>query len=117
MRIANIAPFGYNPTVMDKHPSALAPLTLGQNWEVQHYPKAVLVQVVLLPKLGHLGLVEWWVDGFALIPQRVVLVRYESPAYFVPLPEGQVQSTIVVIWRVLGGQPPEVAAEENSVSM
>jgi hypothetical protein len=61
--------------------------------------------------------VESWVEGFALLPQRVVLVRYESPAYFVPLPEGQVPSTIVVKGRVLRGQPPEVAAEESSVSM
>jgi len=55
--------------------------------------------------------------GFALLQQRVVLVRYESPAYFVPLPEGQVLSMIVVEERVLRGQPPEVAAEENPVSM
>jgi len=75
------------------------------------------VRVVLLPKQRHLGLVEWWVEGFALLPQRVVLIQYESPAYFVPLPEGQVQSTIVVKVGVLQGQPPEVAAVENSVSM
>jgi len=75
------------------------------------------VRVVLLPKQRHEGLVEWWVVGFALLPQRVVLVRYESPAYFIPLPEGQVQSTIVVTGRVFRGQPPEVVAEENSVSM
>ena len=60
---------------------------------------------------------ESWVEGLALLPQRVVLVRYEWPAYFVPLPEGQVLSTIIVKERVLLGQPPQVAAEENSVSM
>ena len=75
------------------------------------------MRLVLLPKQRHLGLVELCVEGFGLLPQRVVLVRYESPAYFVPLPEGQVPSTIVVKGRVLRGQPPEVAAEENSVSM
>jgi len=75
------------------------------------------VRVVLLPKQRHLGLVEWWVEGFAMIPQRVVLVRYESLAYFVPLPEGQVPSTIMVKGMGLRGQPPEVAAEENSVSI
>jgi len=95
----------------------LALLTFGQNREVQHYPKALLVRVVLLPKQRHLGLVEWWVEGSALLPQRVVLVQYESPAYFVQLPEGQVPSTIVVTGRVLRGLPPEVAAEERSVLM
>jgi len=90
---------------------------MGQNWEVQHYPKALLVWVVLLPKRRQLGLVEWWVDGFALLPQRVVLVRYKSPAYYVPLREGQVELTIVVTGRVLREQPPEMGAEENSVSM
>jgi len=75
------------------------------------------VRVVLLPKQKHLGLVEWWVEGFARLPQLVVLVQYESPAYFVPLPEGQVPSKIVVKGRVLRGQPLEVAAEVSSVSM
>ena len=75
------------------------------------------MQVVLSPKQRHLGLVEWWVKGFALLPEGVVLVRYESPAYFVPLPEGQVLLTIVVRERRLWGQPPEVAAVENSVLM
>ena len=75
------------------------------------------MRVVLLLRQRHLGLVEWWVEGFALLLQRVVLVRYESPAYFVPLPEGQVPSTIVLNERVLREQPPEVAAEENSVLM
>jgi len=75
------------------------------------------VRVVLLPKQRHLGLVEWWVEGFALLPQRVVLIRYESPVYFVLLPEGQVPSTIVVKGSLFRGQPPEVGAEENSVTM
>jgi len=75
------------------------------------------VRVVLLPKQRHLGLVEWFVKGFALLPQRVVLVRYISLPYFVPLPKGQVQSAIVVRERALRGQPPEMAAEENSLSM
>ena len=74
----------------NKHPQALALLTFGQNREVQHYPKALLVRVVQLSKQKHLGSVESWVAGFAPLPQRVVLVRYESPAYFVPLPEGWV---------------------------
>ena len=75
------------------------------------------MRVVQLLKQKQLGSVESWVEGFALLPQRVFLVRYESPAYFVPLPEGQVLSTIVVKERVLRGQPPEVVAEENSVSV
>jgi len=75
------------------------------------------VRVVLLPKQMHLGLVDWWVEGFALVPQKVVLVRYESAAYCVPLPEGQVPSTIVVKGMVLRGQPLGVVAEESSVSM
>jgi len=75
------------------------------------------VRVVLLPKQRHLGLVEWWVEGFTLLPQRAILVRYKSPAYFVLLPEGQVPSTIVVKGTALQGPPPEVAAEENSVLM
>jgi len=70
-----------------------------------------------LPKQRHRELVEWWVEEFVLLPLRVVLVLYESPAYFVLLPEGQVPSTIVVKGRGLRGQPPEVAAEENSVSI
>ena len=75
------------------------------------------MRVVQLLKQKHLGSVEWWGEGFALLPQRVVLVPYKSPVYFVPLPEGQVPSTIVVKGRVLRGQPPEEAAEESSVSM
>ena len=92
-------------------------MTFGQKREGQHYLKALLVRVVLLPKQRHRELVEWWVEGFALVPQRVVLLRYESPAYFVPLPEGRVQSTSVVKGRVFPGQSPEVAAEANSVLM
>jgi len=49
-------------------------MTFGLNREVQHYPKALLVRVVLLPKQMDLGLVEWWVEGFALLQQRVVLL-------------------------------------------
>ena len=80
-------------------------------------PKALLVRVVLLPKQRHLVLVEWWVEGFALLPHRVILVRYGSLAYFVPLPKGQVPPTIMVRGRGLRGQPLEGAAVENSVSM
>jgi len=61
--------------------------------------------------------VEWWVEGLALVAQRVVLVRYKLPVDFVPLPKGQVLLTIVVRERVLRGQPPAVGVVENSVSM
>lgn len=68
---------------------------------------------VLLPEQMHQEVVEWLVEGFALLPRRFVRVQHESSAYSVQLPEGQVRWTIVGEEKELRGPPPEEEVVET----